>query len=101
VLLGLPVAPLFSRLNWRSFAVALAGGLLVGALPAGPYFWPLDPGGGTSAWTGDTPTLIDGVPTWAGWVEYLVMLAGFGCLSALGAFAFWLTLKVTGELKPQ
>jgi hypothetical protein len=41
------------------------------------------------------------VPTWAGWVEYLVMLAGFGCLSALGAFAFWLTLKVTGELKPQ
>lgn len=66
VLLGLPLALLFSRLNWRSPAFALAGGLLIGALPAGLYFWPLDPGRGTSAWSGDTPTLIDGVSTWAG-----------------------------------
>ena len=101
VLLGLPVALLFGRLNWRSPVLALAGGLLVGALPAGLYFWPLDPGRGTSAWSGDTATLIDGVPTWAGWLEYVVMLVGFGCLGELGAFAFWLTLKVTGELRAQ
>jgi len=101
VLLGVPLALLFGRLKWRSPAFALAGGLLIGALPAGLYFWPLDPGGGTSAWSGDTPTLIDGVPTWAGWLEYLVMLGGFGCLGALGAIAFWPTLKVTGELRPQ
>jgi hypothetical protein len=101
VILGVPAALLYRRLKWRSPAFALAGGLLIGALPAGVYFWPVDPRHGTNAWTGTTQTLLDGVPTWAGWVEYLQMLAGFGCLGALGAIAFWLTLKIAGELRPQ
>ena len=101
VVLGLPVALFYRRRQWRSPAYALAGGFLIGALPAGLYFWPLDPRPGTDVWTGTTQTLADGVPTWAGWVEYLQMLGGFGCLGALGALAFWLTLKVGGELRPQ
>ena len=99
VILGMPVALLYRRLRWRSPAFALAGGFVIGALPSGLYFWPVDPRRGTSAWSGTTQTLVDGVPTWAGWVEYLQMLGGFGCLGALGAIVFWVTLKVTGELK--
>jgi hypothetical protein len=99
VVLGLPAALLYRRLNWRSPAYALAGGLVIGAVPAGLYFWPVDPRHGTNAWSGTTQTLLDGVPTWAGWVEYLQMLGGFGCLGALGAVVFWVTLKITGELR--
>jgi hypothetical protein len=101
VILGVPAALLYRRLKWRSPAFALAGGFLIGALPAGLYFWPVDPRPGTNAWTGSTQTLLDGVPTWAGWVEYVQMLGGFGCLGALGAIAFLLTLKLTGELRVQ
>ncbi len=67
VILGLPVALFYRRRQWRSPAYALAGGFLIGALPAGLYFWPLDPRPGTDVWTGTTQTLADGVPTWAGW----------------------------------
>jgi hypothetical protein len=101
VILGAPTALLYRRLKWRSPAFALAGGFVIGALPAGLYFWPVDSRHGTNAWTGATQTLLDGVPTWAGWVEYLQMLGGFGCLGALGAIAFWLTLTITGELRVQ
>ncbi len=101
VVLGLPAALLYRRLNWRSPAYALAGGLVIGAVPAGLYFWPVDPRHGTNAWSGTTQTLLDGVPTWAGWVEYLQMLGGFGCLGALGAIVFWVTLKIAGELRLQ
>jgi hypothetical protein len=99
VVLGVPTVLLYRRLKWRSPAFALAGGFLIGALPAGLYFWPVDPRHGTNAWTGTTLTLLDGVPTRAGWVEYLQMLGGFGCLGMLGAIAFWLTLKLTGEFR--
>ena len=99
VILGLPLALLYRRLQWRSLAFALAGGFLVGVLPIGVYLWPLDASIGGNAWTGATQTLLNGVPTWAGWIEYLQILGGFGCLGALGAVAFWATLKVTGELR--
>jgi hypothetical protein len=99
VMLGVPAALLYRRLQWRSPVFALAGGFLIGAVPAGLYFWPVERRLGTNAWSGATQTLIDGVPTWAGWLEYLQMLGGFGCLGMLGAIAFWLTLKVSGELR--
>jgi hypothetical protein len=35
VVLGLPAALLYRRLNWRSPAYALAGGLVIGAVPGG------------------------------------------------------------------
>lgn len=101
VILGLPLALLYRRLQWRSPAFALAGGFLIGALPIGVYLWPLDASVGSNAWTDATQTLIDGVPTRAGWIEYLQMLGGFGCLGAIGALAFWAALKVSGELRPQ
>ena len=71
------------------------------APPAGLYFRPVDPRHGTDAWSGATRTLLDGVPTRAGWVDYLQMLGGFGCLGALGAIVFWATLKITGDLRLQ
>src|SRR5260370_40818179 len=57
VVLGLPAALLYRRLNWRSPAYALAGGLVIGAVPAGLYFWPGHPRPRTQGLVGPPPTL--------------------------------------------
>ena len=101
VILGLPAALVSRRLKRLTPAFTLAGGFVIGAVPLGIFFWPLDPRAGSNSWSDATQTLVDGVPTWAGWVEYLQMMGGFGCLGAVGAIVFWLTLKVTGEFRPQ
>lgn len=99
VILGLPTALLYRRLKWASPEKTLAGGFLIGAIPVGIYLWPVDPTSRVNAWSGSVQTTIDGMPTGAGWVEYLQLLGGFGCLGMIGALAFWLTLKLSGQLK--
>jgi hypothetical protein len=98
VALGLPAALLFRYEQWTSLIGAIAAGLLIGAIPVGILEWPLQPGSGFSASSPSGPTVVDGIPTWAGWLEYLQLVGGFGLLGALGALAFWLTLKVSGVL---
>src|SRR6266849_8771845 len=43
-------------------------------------------------------TMLDGVPTLAGWLQYLQGLLFFGAFGALGGIAFWATLRVAGQL---
>jgi hypothetical protein len=47
---------------------------------------------------GDTLLNVDGVPTLAGWLEFLRILSMFGSLGAVGALVFWLTLRWAGAL---
>jgi len=42
--------------------------------------------------------MLDGVPTLAGWLQYLQGLLFFGAFGALGGIAFWATLRVAGQL---
>jgi len=40
--------------------------------------------------------MIDGVPTMAGWVQYLAGVGQMGALGVVGAFAFWLVQRRWG-----
>jgi hypothetical protein len=104
VLLGLPVALVYRRMRWTRLSAALAGGFLIGAVPLSIADWPLhrSPGEMTTIGAGTSNgvvTSINGIPTLAGWLQYLAFdVAAAGGLGALGAFAFWLTLRLSGVL---
>jgi hypothetical protein len=99
VLLGLPVALLYRVQRWTRLSSALAGGFLVGAVPFSFADWPVHRSPGEMASIGGVTTSINGIPTLAGWLQYLAFdVAAAGGLGALGAFAFWLTLRLSGAL---
>lgn len=101
VVLGLPLVALLWWKHWVNAWAAVLGGLVVGALGVGVFLWPLrfwEPG--QDAWIGRgsarVQTIIDGVPTLAGWLQYATVVAEFAVLGALGGLAFWATLRITG-----
>jgi hypothetical protein len=98
VLLGLP---LFLLLRWKrrvNAAWSIAGGFLVGMVPGAILTWPWRPGSGSSSSSNGVPTVVDGVPTLAGWIGYGETLTILGAFGALGGLVFWLTLKLSGAL---
>ena len=94
VFLGLPV---FLLLLWRRairWWSALIAGFVLGCLPIAIGTWPArNPELQTTAahWDGEkmVNTMIDGVPTLAGWIRYLEVTALFGGFGAVGGLAFW------------
>jgi hypothetical protein len=98
MILGLPVALLYRAKRWTRLSVAVVGAFLIGALPAGFVTWPLSLSLRTTASVDGVATIIDGVPTLAGWLGYLQSLATFGALGAVGGVVFWLTLRCSGML---
>jgi hypothetical protein len=97
VFLGLLVALILRAKRKMQFIPILAGGFLVGGLPGGLFTWPLSPLRHTSASSDGVQTVINGIPTLAGWAQYGVILGGLGCLGAVGALIFWLTLRSVGS----
>jgi hypothetical protein len=103
VLLGQPVFVVFYRKGWVNAVTCTGGGAAIGALPCGLFAWPWNPGSGFSSWSHNTPKIIDGVPTAAGWLEYAELTGMFALHGALAGLVFWLVLKlsvapkVTGE----
>jgi hypothetical protein len=94
--------PTFLALNWRNairWWSSLLAGLVLGAIPLGIAWWPLDYSGLKSSASHSSfggkmvYTMIDGVPTLAGWIEYLVSVAAMGLLGALGGISFWLVWR--------
>lgn len=98
-LLGLPIALACRKLKRTSLAAASFAGFAVGALPTGYLAWPLDLSFTSSASVGGVPTRIGGIPTLAGWREYMELVAASGGLGALGGLIFWLVLTATGALR--
>jgi hypothetical protein len=82
IFLGLPVAIICRARRWTHWSVAIVGGFLIGVVPVGLFgLWAND---------GRLNGLVGAVP-----------LIGFaGGFGASGALAFWLTLKLCGELTP-
>ena len=96
MILGLPVALLYRSKRWTRLSVAIVGAFLIGAVPAGFIAWPMNLALKTTASVDGVATIIDGVPTLAGWLGYLELMAACGGLGAVGGLVFWLTLRCSG-----
>ena len=90
-ILGLPLLGIFWRKRWINAFLATLSGFAIGATGIAILTWPLWYQGPT-AWTGGVQTIVDGVPTLAGWLEYLQAVVTFGAFGAAGGFMFWLWL---------
>ena len=94
VILGLPIALFYRARRWTRLSATLVGAFLIGAIPLGVLTLPF----GGSASVDGIPTIVNGVPTLAGWLGYLQSLAMAGAFGATGGFVFWLTLRSCGVL---
>jgi hypothetical protein len=90
VALGIPA---YLLLRWRRalrWWSALLSGFILGAVPVGIFSWPLRYAGpGSSASVNGVETMVDGIPTMAGWLQYLGGISFFGACGALAVAAFW------------
>jgi hypothetical protein len=93
--LGLPCFVAIELKRGVNTISAIVAGFAVGAVPFGVLG--LLPKGNYSASTNNVPTIVNGIPTLAGWIEYLELLLTFGALGALAGLVFWLTLKWCGR----
>jgi hypothetical protein len=100
VILGLPLALLFHAKRWINAISSIGAGFLVGILPAGIFTWPLLHGPDQASVDG-VPTVVDGMPTLAGWISYAQFLAFLGACGALAGLTFWLILKFSSEKADQ
>ena len=89
--------PIFIFLRRRSLAnVWTAGivGFVIGVVPPGVFMWPLkypelkstsSRGSGSDL----VYTMIDGVPTAAGWLDFVFVCSAIGTLGFFTGFVFW------------
>lgn len=98
VVLGIPA---FLLLRWRKairWWSATVVGFLLGCLPVAFSLWPVDADLRTtqSHWDGGkmVQTVVDGVPTLAGWLSYANAVAGMGAFGTVGGLAFWVVWPV-------
>jgi len=94
VVLGLPA---FLLLRWKRLVhwwSAIGGGFLLAALPMALSAWPMRYSHTkSSAVINGVQTMIDGVPTAAGWLQYGAGVVMFGGLGAVGGLCFWLVWR--------
>jgi hypothetical protein len=93
VVLGVPAVALLWHRRLVNWFTALATGFVIGAVPFGFISWPLSYGN-TNAWIDHVQTIANGVPTAAGWIQYVRTLLTFGAFGALGGLACWLWLWI-------
>ena len=104
LLLGVPGAAWLLRRRQFTIPRMAVLGTLVGALPFAIWAQPYKYAGTlSSSFSGGEWKLIDGMPTKAGWVDYLWATGTAGLLGALGGIAFCLayrSLSANNSSKP-
>jgi hypothetical protein len=93
LVLGIPA---YLLLRWRNAVrwwSTIASGFVLGAVPVAVCSWPLRFSQGASASVDGVPTLVNGIPTFAGWLQYLESVIFFGACGAAAATAFWLIAR--------
>lgn len=93
IVLGLPA---YAILRWRNVVrwwSTIASGFALGAIPHAVASWPTGNPPDASASFDGVSTLVNGVPTLAGWLQYFQSVAFFGACGATAATAFWLVVR--------
>lgn len=100
--LGIPGVLVLSRARQLKAWTVCALGFFCGCLPMAMWTWPLQAsrrGASSSEWDGEkmVHSIVNGVPTLTGWINYGEGVATMGALGAAAAAVFWLTWKYTGR----
>jgi hypothetical protein len=102
LVLGVPAVLLLQRLQRINWASSVLAGFLIGVVPTAVWAWPLrqaQRGVTASDWNGHAlvATVVNGVPTWAGWMQYGRLVALAGAFGAVGGVAFWCARRLLGR----
>jgi hypothetical protein len=105
LLLGLPAFLIMRFLDRIQWWTATLAGFVLACLPIGIWSWPLRHaalGSSSSHSSGGKTihTMIDGVVTKDGWLEYLYGCLFFGLLGAMGGISFWLVWWISARKSP-
>jgi hypothetical protein len=77
VIIGLPTACFYRAKRWTRLNATMAGAFAIGAVPGGLLNWPVDLSFRTTASVDGVATVVNGIPTLAGWLGYLKELWGY------------------------
>jgi len=89
VILGLPISIIIKSYMTFTYKVAALCGFIVGFIPIALFSWPLKYGDSSSSATiNGVQTLVNGVPTMAGWLSYLQGAVIFGLLGLVSALVY-------------
>jgi hypothetical protein len=95
VIIGLPIYILIKNYMAFTYKVAALSGFFVGFIPIAIFTWPLKyAGSNSSASHNGVQTLVNGVPTMAGWLSYLQGAVIFGLLGLVSALVYNYFLSV-------
>jgi hypothetical protein len=99
--LGIPGLLVLSRTRqFKAWTICVLG-FFLGCLPMSIWSWPLRAslrGASESHWDGEKmmSSMVNGVPTFAGWLSYGKGVLAVGLLGAASGTAFWLAWKYAG-----
>jgi hypothetical protein len=98
LVLGIPAFLALKHLKLIRWWSSIVVGFLLGSVPAGIFTWPLrssNSNASASYWHGGkmVQTMVNGVPTTAGWIHYAESVAYLGMYGAIGGIAFWLVWR--------
>ena len=99
LVLGLPIFLILWWKRWVNAISCVCGGFLIAAASGIVPQWPMGPEGNSASVRG-VPLVVDGVPTVAGWIDFLQILIFLGAFGAIAGIAFWLILLASGALAP-
>jgi hypothetical protein len=89
VALGIPTYLLLRKLNAIRWWSTIGAGFFLSAVPVAIFAWPLRYSDmNTSATVDGVQTMINGVPTTAGWLQYVSGFSFFGACGAVAALSF-------------
>lgn len=87
LLLGVPSYFLLRKFDKIHLWSTLLAGFILSAVPMAIFSWPSR---FTNASLNGVQTVIDGIPTIAGWLQFIGGITFIGGCGIAGAFAFWL-----------
>ncbi len=98
-------APLFALLQWKKRVnpvTTVFGAFVVGCIAIAVWSWPLrypemKTTASNSTWG---QTMVDGIPTTAGWMSYATGVLTFGGCGLVAGVVFWSYLRIRAKKRP-